>query len=757
MKNVFLKTVVVLSVAVVASWQNARAQWEPAGDRLMTPWAEQVEPVRPLPNYPRPQMVRQNWGNLNGLWDYAIRPKEEAMPKEWDGKILVPYPVESALSGVGKTVGPDQRLWYRTGFEVPEAWRKGRLLIHFGAVDWHAAVWINGRLAGEHHGGYTPFAIDATKWLREDARQELTVSVWDPTDAGFQPRGKQVRDPNGIWYTAVTGIWQTIWMEPVPEKAIGSLRMVPDIDEKCLYLTVNTEGEGAGNLTVRAVAQEQRIDVAKVEGRAGERLKLSISEPMLWSPESPFLYTLKVELADGDSTVDEVDSYFGMRKISMGKDKYGFNRIFLNNEPYFMYGPLDQGWWPDGLYTAPTDDALKYDIRITKQLGFNAARKHVKVEPARWYYWCDVMGLAVWQDMPNGDRHIRADEPDIERTELSEKTFRQEWKEEIDALFNHPSIVVWVPFNEGWGQFKTDEILAWTEEYDPSRLVDGPSGWADRGTGDMVDMHAYPGPAMPSVEEGRIAVLGEFGGLGLPLEGHLWWDRRNWGYRTYQTREELWVHYEGLMNKLFPLIGNGLAAAIYTQTTDVEGEVNGLMTYDRKVVKFDMEQMRELNRRVYQPYKPVKQTVIVPASREEAQTWRYTTEAPGDDWHAPETDVSSWKEGPGGFGTADTPGSVVGTEWSSSDIWIRREFELENIDFAQLSFLVHHDEDVDIYLNGEKVASYAGYVTGYEIVPCGEAALKELKAGKNVLAAHCRQTGGGQFIDIGLVDLRPID
>ena len=377
----------------------------------------------------------------------------------------------------------------------------------------------------------------------------------------------------------------------------------------------------------------------------------------------------------GREPLDEVEAYAGLRKIELRKDDHGHNRLFLNNKPVFQYGPLDQGWWPDGLYTAPTDAALAYDVEITKKLGMNMCRKHVKVEPARWYYHCDRLGLLVWQDMPSGDRYIGGNDPDITRSAESEANFRREWKEIIDMLSNHPSIVAWVPFNEGWGQFKTNEILEWTKKLDPTRLVDGPSGWTDRGGGDMHDMHSYPGPGMFPTTERRASVLGEFGGLGLPMEGHLWWNKRNWGYRTYKTQTELQSNYETLMHRLRPLVGRGLAAAVYTQTTDVEGEVNGLMTYDREVIKLDVPRVVALHKQLYDA-KPVRMRPVVASSQEKPQSWRYTTKAPAGGWEKPDFDDRGWEAGEGGFGTKGTPGAVVRTEWRTPEIWLRRTVEL---------------------------------------------------------------------------------
>ena len=582
----------------------APVPWQPAAGPLMTRWAAEVDSGNAHPEYPRPQMVRDEWLNLNGLWEYAIRPREESLPATFDGQILVPFAVESALSGVMQRVGEDNRLWYRRHFESTDISEGNRALLHFGAVDWHATVWVNGVHVGEHKGGYTPFTLDVTDALVDDGEEEIVVGVWDPTNAGLQPRGKQVSEPRGIWYTPVTGIWQTVWFESVPSSSIASLVITPDIDADVLQVRAMVRGPdgmdmaGSG-LEVRAEALDGDRVVASASGGAGDEIDLEIADAKLWSPDSPFLYDLKVELQRDGETVDAVSSYFGMRKIALGKDESGINRLVLNNEPLFQYGTLDQGWWPDGLYTAPTDAALRSDVEVLKQLGFNMTRKHVKVEPARWYYHCDQLGLLVWQDMPNGDGHIGREDPDLERSEESASNYMRELGEVIDLLRNQPSIVVWVPFNEGWGQFNTDGIMDWVREYDSSRLVDGPSGWTDRGSGDIYDIHAYPGPAMPERESARAVVLGEFGGLGLPVEGHLWRDQDNWGYETFETREELQAAYNALIDELLPMVEAGLAAAIYTQTTDVEIEVNGLMTYDRAIVKFDIEQMARTNRRLY--------------------------------------------------------------------------------------------------------------------------------------------------------------
>ena len=740
----------VLTACLALAVTTCLADWKIADGPLFTRWAQEVTPKNVHPEYPRPQMVRPIWQNLNGLWDYAIVPRDEERPAEFGGQILVPFPAESALSGVMKPVGKENRLWYRRSFRVPAEWEGKRVLLHFGGLDWESTVWVNGREVGLHRGGYDPFTFDVTKALAASGEQEIVVAVWDPVNDGTQPRGKQVSEPRGIWYTSVTGIWQTVWLEPVPEASIGGLKAVPDVDAGKLRLAVQTSGAEKTDV-IRAVALDGGTTVAEVEAPVGGQLELKLDDPKLWSPDSPFLYDLKVTLLRNGQEIDQIESYFGMRKIALGKDENGLLRMMLNGQFVFQYGPLDQGWWPGGLYTAPTDDALRYDLEVLKELGCNMLRKHVKVEPDRLYYWCDKLGLIVWQDMPNGDRHIGRDNPDIERSSDSAQQFELELKRVIDALHNHPSIVLWVPFNEGWGQYDTPRIVDWIKGHDPTRLVINASGWADRQVGDVMDIHRYPGPAMPDPEPDRAIVLGEFGGLGLPIEGHLWWDKRNWGYRTFKNLEDLNRGYLSLMRNLHPFVGQGLSAAVYTQTTDVEGEVNGLMTYDREIVKFNAQRLSEAHRRLSLPPPEVKQ--ILPTSQEEGQQWRITTEKPAEAWQDADFDDSSWQLAPGGFGTEDTPGTIVRTPWDTSDVWIRRQFDLEDVALTEPYVKIHHDEDAEVYLNGKLIAEFTGYTTGYIMLPLDGEGIAALKSGSNVLAVHCRQTMGGQYIDVGLIDL----
>jgi beta-galactosidase/beta-glucuronidase len=579
------------------------SQWNPSKDRIRTKWAEEVNPSNVLPEYPRPAMERQQWSNLNGLWDYAVLPVGAAEPDAFDGKILVPFAIESNLSGVEKRLGRNNELWYRRTFTVPAAWKGKQTLLHFGAVDWKAEVYVNDVKVGAHQGGYTPFSFDITPWLKQ-GEQKLVVKVWDPTNDGYQPRGKQTNRPEGIWYTPVSGIWQTVWLEPVAKKHIVAVVPMANIDAKRLSVNVCVAGASHGDMVEVSVKDAGKI-VATVKAAAGQQIDIPVKDMKLWSPETPFLYDLETSLYENGKLQDKVAGYAAMRKISANADKNGIIRMQLNNKDYFQLGPLDQGWWPDGLYTAPTDEALKYDIQKTKELGYNMIRKHVKVEPARWYTHCDRLGILVWQDMPSGGNspqwqmHQFFEGQEVVRTPESEANFRQEWKEIIDLLKPNPSIVVWVPFNEAWGQFKCAEIATWTKHYDPSRLVNPASGgnhYLD--AGDILDIHHYPNPRIILLNTRKVNVLGEYGGIGYAVEGHLWQKDRNWGYVQYKSTKEVTDEYVKFAEQLKETIERGYSAAVYTQTTDVEGEVNGLMTYDRKVIKVEEERMKQINREV---------------------------------------------------------------------------------------------------------------------------------------------------------------
>jgi hypothetical protein len=699
---------------------------------LKTKWAADMKPDNPLPEYPRPQLARKQWVNLNGPWTYAIVDAAAPRPASFDKRIVVPFPVESQLSGAGEWVAPNQRLWYRRTFATPPVANGQRLLLNFGAVDWEAEVFVNGTRVGAHTGGYDPFTFDITGALKRDvAEQELVVAVRDPTDEGQQPRGKQVRRPRSIFYTEVTGIWQTVWLETVPEWHVSGVRIDPDLEGGSVRVSVGTEGRPAsGRVTISV------LDGTRVVGTAdGPTATIRIPSPHRWSPADPFLYGLRVRLSTGD----EVESYFGMRSIAVRADASGARKLYLNGEPLFQFGPLDQGWWPDGLYTAPTDEALAFDIQKTRDVGFNVIRKHVKVEPARWYYHADRLGMLVWQDMPSGDNKG----PD------AEANYFRELQAVIGALRNHPSIVMWVPFNEGWGQHQTEKYVDWIKSTDPTRLVNNTSGWTDMKVGDVVDLHSYPGPGMPPLETTRSSVLGEFGGLGLPIEGHTWVDRGNWGYRSYTSLDDLNRAYRDLIAQLRLHRADGLAAAIYTQTTDCEIEVNGVMTYDRAVIKLSPESIAA-NRTLYDP--PPRVTHVAAAADRAPASWRYTTTAPANNWFAPAFDAASWTEGQSGFGAKDTRFARVGTEWKTSDIWLRRTVMLADTP-STLHLRVFHDDDAEIYLNGVLAAKLPGANSSYAYVPLSPEARAALQKGPLVIAVHAHQTRGGQFIDVGLADV----
>ena len=609
----------LLVAAVVGCGTKAdEGFWAPAEIPIQTPWTAEVSPANAHPKYPRPQMVREHWASLNGLWDYAVTAADAPQPKDWDGQILVPFCIESSLSGVGRRVTAEDALWYSTTFTVPSAWKRQRVMLNFEAVDWAAEVYVNDQLAGRHTGGYTAFSFDVTPYLKGRGKQKLVVKVLDSTNCGEQPTGKQVTKPNGIWYTPVTGIWQSVWIEPVRSAAVTSYLAIPDVDAGAVDVTVFADGatekdrveiwlrEGGVGYNADEPGETQTVAFASVA--PGQTVRLTLTDPKLWSPESPFLYELGIQLKQGKKVVDEVRGYTALRKSSEVVDSAGYKRLGLNNEPYFQYGPLDQGWWPDGLYTAPTDEALKFDLVKTKDFGFNMIRKHIKIEPARWYYWADVLGIVIWQDMPSiggtpgGHWEMwkwASPEDDRDLTETAKATYYKEWGEIIAQLRNHPCIVAWVPFNEAWSQFDTEKVVEFTRSCDPTRLINSASGGNSYPVGDIFDSHNYPNPQMKFTSGGlQIDVLGEYGGIGWPVEGHLWQTDKNWGYIEYKSGEDVLQQYSVYAEDLIKIIQKGVSAAVYTQTTDVEGEVNGLMTYDRQIIKMDENRLRAVNQRV---------------------------------------------------------------------------------------------------------------------------------------------------------------
>ncbi len=591
---------VAFTLTAAAQPSDDDSGWQVRQPRLTTPWTHQVSPGNALPEYPRPQLTRARWQHLNGVWQFAGAAAAEVPPVGEDlaERILVPYPTESALSGIQRH---EDHMWYRRTFEVPTSWQVGsgqRLRLHFGAVDHAATVWVNGTEVAEHTGGYTAFSVDVTDALTPSGPQEIVVGVEDRTDATWQPVGKQRNVPDrGIFYTGSSGIWQTVWMEPVPARGyVADLDTATDVDTDTLALTVDTGGDASG-LTVRAVVTDGDVQVATAEGAPGRPLHVQVPDARLWSPDDPFLYDLEVTLVDGDQEVDRVGSYVGMREIGTVRGADGRLRITLNHEVLFLMSTLDQGFWPDGIYTAPTDEALRFDVAEAKRLGFNAIRKHVKVEPDRWYHHADTLGVLVWQDMP-AMRTGGIPPPD------AQAEFERQLHEVVDQHDSWTSVIGWIPVNEGWGEWSreaTGRIADSVAAQDPTRLVDAHSGvnccasHGDSGRGDVIDWHAYTGPADPTPDDRRVAVDGEHGGFGLEVPGHMWFEDGH-GYQMAQDSDELTGLYVDNQRELIPIARQrGLSGAVYTQITDIEHEVNGFLTYDRRVQKMDVDQVRAVN------------------------------------------------------------------------------------------------------------------------------------------------------------------
>jgi Beta-galactosidase/beta-glucuronidase len=722
------------------------AQWAPKITPIRTQWGKTVDLNNLLPEYPRPQMVRTEWLNLNGYWQYKSGLSSDTVPRNQTlaGRIVVPFATEATLSGVVKHY---DRLWYRRTFTVPKNWAGKRVLMHFGAVDWESEVFINGVSKGIHKGGYDAFSYDITDQLVGSGPQEVIVRVYDPTRDYGQPRGKQTTAPGGAMYTCVTGIWQTVWLEPVAEKSISSLKMIPDIDKKILTVTVNTP-DSIG-LTVTATAKDGNEIVGAVTTKLNKAFTIDIPNAKLWSPDSPFLYDINFVVKRGSETVDSVSSYFGMRKISR-KTVGSVTKLYLNNKFTFQMGPLDQGFWPEGIYTAPSDDALKYDIEATKALGFNMTRKHIKVEPQRWYYWADKLGLMVWQDMPSANSY---DTPAGVTTDQA--AHELEMRRMINNHINSPSIIMWVLFNEGCGQFDTKGRVDLAKSLDPSRLVNQGSGGmvaTPTSAGDVIDAHRYPAP-LCEFKPNQASVSGEYGGVFYNVANHQWGSPGlNTDHATSTT--ELVKMYSSLADQItyYKTYWN-LSAAIYTQLTDVEEEINGLLTYDR-IPKVNVNLFRAINERI------INQSVIdlvdvVPSSQKTGQTWKYTTTQPSSTWVNSTFDDSAWKSGLAGFGTSGTPGGTIRTNWATTDIWLRQQFTLYDCkldELPKLALSLHHDDDCEVYINGVLAGSFNGYTSAYEIDYIKKEARNTLKiGGKNTIAIHCTQKGGGQFIDAGIV------
>ena len=767
-----IRKILLTAVCAASTILSAQA-WEKKQAPLMTEWGNRVTPENAHREYPRPQMVRQEWKNLNGLWNYAVVSKDDARPQNIDqGQILVPFAIESALSGVQKKFTPEDRLWYETEFIVPKNWKGKRIILHFGAVDYASEIWVNDKPVGSHRGSSDAFRIDVTDALKGSGPQKLTVAVTDPTDTGCQPLGKQKLQPSGIYYTPVSGIWKTVWMEPVPVSHIYSMRGYADIDRSEYRFTPILDKDIKGQ-KVRVSVYDEGNRIAVAEGEPNKEIVIKIKNQKLWSPESPFLYDMKVELMQGSKVIDAVDTYFGMRKISTGRDENGHMRLLLNNKPYFQTGLLDQGWWPDGLLTPPSDSAYIFDIEYAKNAGFNTLRKHIKQESDRFYYHCDRLGMIVWQDAvaSKDTRWWSKTRVEPVLSEAESQTFIREFKNLMDQLFNFPSIVQWVVFNEGWGQHDTPNMLGWVDFYDPSRLH-SVSGWMDYGGGDICDIHRYPGPGKIDNAGGyRPLVLGEYGGVGYVVKDSVWpAETKRMHYRNASDINQYTSDYERIAYQLRILKEQGLSAAIYTQISDVEGEINGVMTYDRRHSKLPVDKMKHLNDLILTSEVALKE--VMPNSEKQAQIWKYTIrwEWIGEGWEKDGYDIRQWQEGPGFFGYVRS-GSVHNTpftekcsfahtpktDWHTSQIWLRREIELDQVPQNPM-FYIWYFTEAEVYINGTLVLKVKGRNAPYplcEYYRFTEEAKKALKKGRNLIAVHCKNTGGKhvQAIDLGIYDV----
>jgi len=718
----------------------------------MTRWAALVDTNAPLPEYPRPQMVRTNWMNLNGLWQFQAGATNDAVPtgQTLASQILVPYPMESAISGVMQY---HQFSWYRCLFAVPAAWSGQRIILHLDAVNWQATVYVNGQKVGVHKGGYDAFSYDLTTYLT-GGTNELIVNVYSPEDNAGEPRGKQSLYPGGIMYTSSSGIWQPAWLEPVDPSGASDLQIIPDIDNSRVRVTVSTYA--TAGVTVVATALTNGVAVGSITGAPQSELDVPVPHAVLWSPENPFLYDLQITVLHNGVTNDSVMSYFGMRKISV-TTVAGVPQIYLNNQPYFEMGPLDQGFWPDGIYTAPTDAAQEYDLQMEKTLGFNMVRKHIKTERQRWYYWADKLGLLVWQDMPSGNSYTGNPSP----PPVDPNQFITELTQLVQTHWNHPCVIMWDVFNEsqgqqntsgGVGQTNTAFLVQLVKTMDPSRLVNQASGGDYYGVGDVFDQHSYPPPGDP-ITTAQVPVDGEYGGIGFLIPGHLWNPSQAGGaYTGANTTNDIATIYDGWSGQIaYDKSSSGLNAAVYTQITDVENECNGLMTYDRWLkinpTLINASNKKAINGRTYL-------STILPNSQNQPHIWNYTTNTPAANWYTTNFDDSSWKSGPAGFGTSFTPGAVVRTTWNSSDIWLRQKFTmgpLSAADRANLTFNLYHDEDCQIYINGVLAGSVSGYSPTYILLPMTTAGQNALiPNATNVIAVHCINTTGGQDIDVGI-------
>jgi hypothetical protein len=713
--------------------------WAPKGDKIKTEWADKVTPLNAWQIYPRPQLKRAEWTNLNGLWQYAVTDMSTEKKKvKFGGEILVPFSIESALSGVARTFTPEEKLWYKREFTVANQTKDKLTMLHFGAVDYECNVWVNDKLVGSHKGGNNPFTFDITKYLKKKGLQVLEMSVIDPTDTESITRGKQQLNQRGIWYTPVSGIWQTVWLETIDESHIVSVLPQANISKNSVNLQLNIANkERKQTLNIRVLDGNKVL--ANINERVTDKIDVKLPETILWTPETPKLYTLKIELIENNAVLDQVESYFAMREISTVTDEKGYQRVGLNGKAIFQWGTLDQGWWPDGLLTPPSPEAMLWDMEQLKTMGFNTIRKHIKVEPALYYYYADSLGIMLWQDMPSGFANPRRE------VEFIESDAKEDWNapaevaaqrqtelnEMIENLRFFPSITTWVIFNEGWGQHNTKGITEWAQKKDPTRLINGVSGWSERFVGNFYDIHNYPATSMIFKEYcgNRISVLGEFGGLGLPVKDHLWNpNMRNWGYKNMDGSVDFVNDYSRLIYDLETLIAQGLSAAIYTQTTDVEGEVNGLITYDRKVIKLPPPFLNILHSRLFKT--PAAKTVTLIA----------------DSQNGPQQDREITLNGV--KQQVKTPFNIKG----DATVTAVHKFKTDKL-FANLSLWLNVNDYAKVKLNGVTVLDqpvrYTRHYNQYNISNFAA----YLQKGENILEIEVSQKENGKNMefDFGLI------